>query len=231
MNAMESTSKPRHPSFQVRRFVLIALLALVASAGVTGCQSIYYATMEKFGVEKRDLLKRAVVAARDEQKEAQVEFKDALTRMKEMYGSQGTALESTYSKLKSDLDSCTAQAGDVHKRIRDMDQVANDLFAEWEKEIGQFTNPTFSSESRRQLSDTRSRYSQLATALRSAESTMDPVLRSLTEHVLFLKHNLNAAAIASLKGEATQITTQIDTLIRQMNASINEADAFIKSLK
>ncbi len=228
---MKLTSIIPSPSFRLHRFLLVALLAFAGFVGFTGCQSMYYATMEKFGMEKRDLLKRAVVAARDDQKEAQVEFKDALTRMKEMYGSQGTALESTYSKLKSDLDSCTSQAGDVHKRIQDMDQVANDLFSEWEKEIAQFTNPTFASESRRQLSDTRSRYSQLAAALRSAEATMDPVLRSLTEHVLFLKHNLNAAAIASLKGEATQITTQIDTLIRQMNLSINEADAFIKSLK
>ncbi len=210
---------------------LAALLAVATLAPSTGCQSVYYATMEKFGVEKRDLLKRAVVNARDEQKEAQVEFKDALTRMKEMYGAQGSALESKYGKLKSDLDSCTAQAGDVRKRINDMDKVANDLFVEWEKEIGQFSNPTFASESRRQLSETRSRYSQLASALRSAESRMDPVLKSLTEHVLFLKHNLNAAAIASLKGEATQITSQIDSLLQQMNASIAEADAFIKTLQ
>jgi chromosome segregation ATPase len=210
---------------------LAALLAVATLVPSTGCQSVYYATMEKFGVEKRDLLKRAVVNARDEQKEAQVEFKDALTRMKEMYGAQGSALESKYGKLKSDLDSCTAQAGDVRKRINDMDRVANDLFVEWEKEIGQYTNPTFASESRRQLSETRSRYSQLASALRSAESRMDPVLKSLTEHVLFLKHNLNAAAIASLKGEATQITSQIDSLLQQMNASIAEADAFIKTLQ
>jgi hypothetical protein len=60
---------------------------------------------------------------------------------------------------------------------------------------------------------------------------MDPVLKSLNEHVLFLKHNLNAAAIASLKGEATQITSQIDSLLQQMNASIAEADAFIKTLQ
>jgi hypothetical protein len=210
---------------------LAALLAVATLAPFTGCQSVYYATMEKFGVEKRDLLKRAVVNARDEQKEAQVEFKDALTRMKEMYGAQGSALESKYGKLKSDLDSCTAQAGDVRKRINDMDKVANDLFVEWEKEIGQFSNPTFASESRRQLSETRSRYGQLASALRSAESRMDPVLKSLNEHVLFLKHNLNAAAIASLKGEATQITSQIDSLLQQMNASIAEADAFIKTLQ
>jgi chromosome segregation ATPase len=197
----------------------------------TGCQSTYYATMEKFGYEKRDLLKRAVVKARDEQKEAQTEFKDALTRMKELYAFDGGNLEKTYSKLKSDLDRCSSQAGDVRKRITDMDQVARDLFAEWEKEIGQFSNPTFASDSRRKLTETRARYQQLSSSLESAEATMEPVLKSLSEHVLYLKHNLNAAAIASMKGEATQINGQIDLLIRQMNNSIAEADAFIKTLQ
>lgn len=209
---------------------LLSLALLAAALSFSGCQTAYYATMEKFGYEKRDLLKSAVTKARDEQKDAQVQFKDALTRMKEMYNFQGGDLEKTYSKLKSNLDSCTSQANDVHKRIRDMDQVANDLFAEWEKEAATFTNPTFASDSRRKLADTRSRYAQLAGSLRGAEATMDPVLKSLGEHVLYLKHNLNAAAIASLKGEATNIQGQIDTLLVQMNASIAEADAFLKTL-
>lgn len=216
-----------HP---VLRFLSTHALVL-ALLGLTGCQTVYYATMEKFGVEKRDILRKAVVAARDEQKEAQAEFKDALTRMREMYGAQNSALEAKYSKLKSDFDSCSSQAADVRDRIKRMDRVANDLFSEWEQEIGQFTNPTFASESRRRLSETRSRYATLSSALRSAESSMEPVLKSLSEQVLFLKHNLNAAAIASLKGEASQISTQIDALIRQMQASISEADDFIKSLE
>jgi hypothetical protein len=111
-----------------------------------------------------------------------------------------------------------------------MDQVANDLFAEWEKEAATFTNATFASDSRRKLAETRSRYAQLAASLRAAEATMEPVLKSLGEHVLYLKHNLNAAAIASLKGEAGNIQGQIDSLLVQMNASIVEADAFLKTL-
>ena len=59
---------------------------------------------------------------------------------------------------------------------------------------------------------------------------MEPVLKSFQEHVLYLKHNLNAAAIGSLKGEATRIETQIRDLIVQMNGSIQQADAFIRTL-
>ena len=209
---------------------LVTLALLAAALLPSGCQTAYYATMEKFGYEKRDLLKSAVAKARDEQKDAQVQFKDALTRMKEMYNFQGGDLEKAYSKLKATHDSCSAQAADVRKRIKDMDQVANDLFAEWEKEAATFTNATFASDSRRKLAETRSRYAQLAGSLRGAEATMEPVLKSLGEHVLYLKHNLNAAAIASLKGEAGNIQGQIDSLLAQMNASIIEADAFLKTL-
>jgi hypothetical protein len=203
---------------------LVALLVLV------GCQTAYYGVMETFGIEKRDLLKKAVALARDEQKEAGVEFKDALTRLQELYGTTGTDLEKTYGKLKGDLESCESQAADVKKRIRDMDRVANDLFAEWEKEIGQFTNPTFASDSRRKLGETRGKYSQLASSLNAAEGRMEPVLKSFREHVLYLKHNLNAAAIGSLRGEATNIEAQIGSLLNQMNGSIAEAEAFIRTL-
>ena len=209
------------------RFTLLAVL-LVTLFG--GCQSAYYDVMERFGVEKRDLLKKAVTHARDEQKAAGEEFADALTRLQQAYGGTGTDLEKTYSKLKSSLERCESEAADVKKRIKDMDRVASDLFAEWEGEIGRFSNPTFASDSRRKLSETRSKYQQLSASLRGAESKMEPVLRSFQENVLYLKHNLNAAAIGSLHGESSRIEAQIQTLISEMNSSITEADAFIKTL-
>lgn len=217
---------PTFTPMKVRLFLAALLMTAVA-----GCQTAYYATMEKFGVEKRDLLKRAVEAARGEQKEAQQEFKDALTRLKEMYSFQGGDLEKQYTKLKSEFESCDTQAKDVRKRIKDMDGIASDLFTEWEKEIGQISNTTLASDSRRKLAETKSRYAQLSASLTQSETAMTPVLRSFHDHVLYLKHNLNAAAIGSLKGEATSIQNDIERLITQMNGSIAEADAFIKELK
>ena len=69
----------------MKRLVLgLSLLCWVLSLGA--CRSMMYSTYEKFGVYKRDLLRKQVTAARDEQKQAQQEFKDALTRLKEMTG-------------------------------------------------------------------------------------------------------------------------------------------------
>lgn len=208
---------------------VLPLLLLLSLLG-NGCQSVYYATMEKFGVEKRDLLKKAVINARDSQEEAATQFKDALTRLREMYAVDGGNLEKQYDQLKSDHEAAEKGAAAVQKRIADMDQVATDLFAEWEKEISEFTNPTYASNSRRQLNETRTKYQQLAASVKAAEASMQPVLKQLKEQVLYLKHNLNAAAIGSLRGEAASIQADIARLIDQMNSSVRQADEFIKTL-
>ncbi len=59
---------------------------------------------------------------------------------------------------------------------------------------------------------------------------MDPVLTHLNDNVLFLKHNLNAAAIGGLAADMEGIETDIEQLIADMRASINEADSFLKTL-
>jgi len=211
--------------------LLPALLGAILIFQTAGCSSVYYAAYEKVGVYKRDLLKKRVIEARDDQKEAQVQFKDALTRLKEITKFDGGQAESAYRTLKSEYDDCVKQADVVRGRIREVETVSTDLFAEWEKEIGQIGTPSLASASREQLSATRQRYNELHSALVSAEQTMTPVLKQFNDYVLFLKHNLNAQAIASLKGEATSITTEINRLIEQMNKSIARADEFVKNMQ
>jgi hypothetical protein len=196
-----------------------------------GCRSTYYAAYEKFGVYKRDLLKKRVVEARDDQKKAQEQFKDAMTRLKEITKFEGGALEKRYNSLKSEYEDCGSRAAAVRSRIREVETVSSDLFAEWEKEIQQIGTPSLREASRQQLQTTRQRYNELHTALVSAEQSMEPVLKQFGDYVLFLKHNLNAQAIASLKGESASIQNEIARLIEQMNQSIARADEFIKTMQ
>jgi membrane-bound lytic murein transglycosylase B len=212
---------------RLRAFVGIITLTILAAA----CKSAYYSTWEKFGVYKRDLLKRNVEAARDSQKAAGEQFKDALTRLKEAYGFQGGELEKTYSTLQHDYDRSVDRANEVHKRVKSVETVANDLFTEWEKEIKEISSENLRDDSRQKLRETRARYEQMHTALKRAEKSMDPVLTRFHDQMLYLKHNLNAAAIASLKGESTDIQAEISRLLQDMNQAIAQADQFIGTLK
>ncbi len=217
---------PMKNPFSTTVIPLLGCLVLLA-----GCRSTYYAAYEKFGVHKRDLLKKEVANARDEQAQAQEQFKDAMTRLKEITHFTGGDLEKNYNALKDDYDGCVTRADSVRKRVREVETVSTDLFAEWEKEIGQIGTPTLRDASRQQLATTRQRYQALHGALLNAEQSMDPVLRQFNDYVLYLKHNLNAQAIASLRTEATSIQTEISALLERMNQSIARADEFIKSMQ
>lgn len=189
-----------------------------------------YSTYEKFGVYKRDLLAKKVTAARDEQKGAQQEFKDALTRLKELTGFEGGKLEKEYRSLQSNYDDAASRVTAVHKRIKDVETIAQDLFAEWEKENGQIQTESLRRTSRQQLNETRIRYDQMLAALKDAEGSMDPVLGKLHDYVLALKHSLNAQAVASLQGESIKIQDDISKLLAEMNASIARADEFVQAM-
>lgn len=214
----------------MKRGLALLSLLIVPLLALTSCKSVYYGAYEKFGVYKRDLLKKRVTAARDEQQAASVEFKDALTRLKELTKFDGGKLEARYRQLQGDYDDCAKRVEAVRSRIRDVESVAEDLFAEWEKEIKQIGTDSLRANSRRQLGDTRVRYDEMISALKKAEATMPPVLAKFYDYVLALKHTLNAAAISSLQGESAIIQADITRLIGDMSNSIARADEFLKGL-
>ena len=205
-------------------------LLLVSILSLTACQNMVYSAYEKVGVYKRDLLKKNVLAARDEEKKAQVEFKDALTRLKELIGFQGGDLEKKYRQLQSDYDDAASRVTTVHKRVADVEKVAGDLFLEWDRENRQIETDSLRRTSRDQMTETQRRYNEMIAALKHAESRMDPVLHKLRDYVLVLKHSLNAQAIAALGGESVKIQSDITRLLDDMSASIAQADEFVRQM-
>lgn len=206
---------------------LMTVLALLA---LTGCQSMYYKTMEKFGVEKRDIMVSRVKDARDSQRDAKQEFADALEQFKSVVSLKGGDLEAKYNKLSAALQKSETRAADVRNRIDAVEDVSEALFREWKAELKQYSNADLRRSSEQQLADARARYQELMAAMKKAESRIDPVLQPLRDQVLFLKHNLNAKAIGSLTDEVAAVGAKVDDLIRDMEASIREADAFIATL-
>ncbi len=213
----------------MKYFLLWMLAALVVFNA--GCEQAYYGTMEKFGVHKRDILVERVEESKDAQQQAKEQFSSALERFSEVLGFQGGELEEKYDALKEQYDKSKARAERVSSRIRQVEDVAEDLFDEWSDEIELYTNEDMKRTSKQTLERTRDNYEQLIRAMKKAESKMLPVLDAFRDQVLFLKHNLNAQAVASLKSELVSIEADIAVLIKEMEASIAEADEFIKQMK
>lgn len=214
----------------ITQFLTCMMFLTVSMALCQSCSSMYYAAWEQVGKHKRDLLRDNVSAVRDEQMEATEQFKDALTRLKELTGFHGGDLEETYNALKADYEECKEKAEAVKVRIEKIDHIASDLFEEWNQEIETISSTDLRRKSRKKLKLTKERYARLYRAMEKSENRLDPVLTQLRDQVIYLKHNLNAQAIAGLQAEVSSIELDVRDLIRDMETSIAQADEFIKAL-
>ena len=200
-------------------------------AALCGCTSLNYKMQEKFlGNEKRDILVSRVGKANDAQKETQEVFKDALEQFNSVVQFDGGNLQKQYDKMSAQLERCEGRAEAVHTRIADVDRVARDLFREWAAEAKQFKNAEFRRDSEAKLRETQRNYERMLGAMRNAEEKIEPVLSVFRDQVLYLKHNLNAKALASLQDETARIETDVNGLIKDLSAAIAEADRFIQAM-
>jgi hypothetical protein len=209
---------------------VLVLLVLAAVVALPACDSIYYKTMKKFGVEKRDILVKRVRAARESQQKGKEEFKSALDRFKSVVATEGGTLEQKYNALNRELERSEDRANEIHDRVKSVKDVADDLFKEWERELGQYEDPRLRTESERELRETKRRAQTVITAMENAEKRVDPVLQPLRDRVLFLKHNLNAAAVGALDRELLALQTNVDALVAGLESSIAEAETFINQM-
>jgi len=215
----------------MRNRAVIGFLSVILMLLLTvGCQKAYYNTMEKFGVHKRDIMVDRVEEARDSQEDAKEQFQSALEQFTTVLDFKGGKLEDKYKTLQAEYDKSEAKAADVTKRIDAVEDVSEALFDEWENELDQYTNSSLRRDSERKMVQTRRQYEQLIKAMRKAEAKINPVLRAFHDQVLYLKHNLNAQAIASLQSELVTVEDDIADLVQEMEKSIGEANSFIKTM-
>ncbi len=214
-------SAARGSSFSV---IIAACLLL------SGCQSAYYGALERIGIEKRDVLVSRVESAQGSQKEAQQEFRSALEEFQSVVGFDGGDLEDQYDRLADAYDDANDQAEDVRERIEAVEDVGEALFAEWTDELDRYQDQGLRRQSESRLRETRGQFDALVKTMNRAAERMGPVLAVLQDQVLYLKHNLNARAIASLEVERANLEQRVETLIVDMENAIQEAERFINAM-
>jgi Protein of unknown function (DUF2959) len=212
----------------LRSIVLIPCVLLVLL--LSGCKSTYYKTMRTLGKEKRDILVQRIKDAKKDQDQTKQQLQTTMESFQALTGFQGGSLEKSYKRLNSDYESAASQAGKLHDKVQSIDQVSKDLFNEWQGEINDMDNGKLKSQDTVMLRNAKSRQATYMRAMRATEDRITPVLKSFRDQVLFLKHNLNARAIGSLKTTSAGLQNDVADLIQSIDASSQEADKLISSL-
>jgi ElaB/YqjD/DUF883 family membrane-anchored ribosome-binding protein len=136
-----------------------------------------------------------------------------------------------YEKLNAAYERSAAQAAEIESKVDKVTVAANDLLQEWRKELQDYHDPRMRRMAEVKFDQTRAQAERLIASMRTVEGRTKPVLALFHDQVLFLKHNLNARAISSLDRERVRIEGDVNRLIAEMQAAIDEAEAFIQALQ
>jgi Protein of unknown function (DUF2959) len=212
----------------VRRVVSLSLIAFVVL--LSGCHSTYYKAMSTLGKEKRDILVSRIKDAKKDQDQTKQKLQTTMESFQALTGFKGGSLEKSYKRLNGDYENAASQADKLHDKIQSIDQVSNDLFKEWQGEINAMDNNKLKSQDSVMLRNAKTRQATYMRAMRRTEEQITPVLKAFQDQVLFLKHNLNARAIGSLKNTSAGLQSDVAGLVQSIDASSQEADKLISSL-
>lgn len=211
-----------------RLFKMCALFLALLS--LTACSSVYFNAMEKVGVYKREILVDRINDTSKAQSKGKEELVSAMDRFKQVVTVEPSKLEKTYEHLNSAYDDAKSAAKDIREKIEAVETVANALFDEWEEELQSYSDPSLRDKSKANLTKTKRRYADYLASAKASEKKLHPALSAMQDQVLFLKHNLNMTAISSIKTEVTNIDKDVTAILQSIDASMKEAENFIKEL-
>jgi len=212
------------------KIVFTICLALVLSACGT-VEKAQYSVLEKVGIHKRDILVDRIQDTSKTQEETKQQFQSAYDELASLVKIDGGDLEQKYKRMAKAVRASEDQAEELDDRIKSVNDVANDLFEEWQLELNGYQSASLRRVSETNLNTTKQRYAAIYKKMQISQQRVEPVLKVLQDNTLYLKHNLNARAVNSLSGEVLVIEDKVALLIQQMEASINESKNFIDAMQ
>jgi hypothetical protein len=207
------------------------LIALVLILGSMGCNnSLGYSFQEAMGTPKRQVMLSRVQDTRDSMKETKKTFASAMQQFGSVYKESGSKLENKYLILKKEYDTCNSKASELRGQISNVKSIGQVLFQEWQKELDEFTNEQMRKLSEVKMQQTREKYVIMVDSMDRVSARMTPVMSSMNDQLLNIKHSLNALIVVSLEEELAQLRGHMDSLMTDIDASVNHCNAFIGSM-
>ena len=204
---------------------------LLAAIAVGGCASAKYSALEKVGIHKRDILVDGVEDARDSQSETREHLVSAYEELSALIDHDGGELEKQYKRLNKEVERARDATEELDDKLKSIDRVSEDLFEEWESELDLYSSQALRNDQAKKLAESRKQFKHMRDRMQVARNRVDPVMAVLNDNVLYLKHSLNAQAVAALRGEAASLEGDVEVLIRDMQVAIDEANAFISKMR
>lgn len=135
------------------------------------------------------------------------------------YGAAATAVDASGKQLLA-----------FDQEVKKMKALADPVFKRWATDLDTFTSLELRLRSQNRLAQTRERYDAIVTTVEPAQAAFVAVQKQLSDCVLFLKHDLNAASAAALRQDVATISAATQTLDAQLLACQSAAQEYVAAV-
>lgn len=121
------------------------------------------------------------------------------------------------------------QAKELERSIAPMKASGEALFQRWTNDLESFRSASMRARSAERLAQTRARYDAIVASVEPAFERMQELNVLLGDSVLFLANDLNAGAIADLRGDIEAMLASAKELSGQLDVCLSAADGYMRS--
>jgi len=141
-----------------------------------------------------------------------------------------TDRKSAYKKLNKEIEDTKAKRAEIPKQVDEATAEADTLFKGWADSAAGISDPALKEKSQKRLTDAKARLVEIQAGARKAGTLYNTFMKSLGDRVTFLGHDLNDAAIASLKPESAKLNSQATELYAAIDKVTGAVSSSIAAL-
>jgi hypothetical protein len=141
---------------------------------------------------------------------------------------EGDAVKA-HEELEDAIDSSDDQANDLRRSIEKMQAAAEPVFDQWTKDLEAYSNPEMRQRSQARLSAARERYDTVVAAVEPVLVEYETINANLRDHILFLSHDLNAEAVATIQEDVRKVSKEASDLDGAFNSAKAATRSYVES--
>lgn len=202
----------------------LALLAALALASAAGAQS-------NEGVKQIERLVKASGNTVKAIGETKVQLMKTMDVYNGLMADDAKDRKKLYSSLQKEMETTDKRRAKIGEEAAGMKAEADTLFKQWADSTAAIENPDLRQRSQERLNATKASYAEIEAVGQKAADLYGPFMKDLQDQITFLGHDLNPAAVASLKPEAAKLNEQAEKLVKSIDDTIATANQRIGALR
>lgn len=209
---------------RLRQGILTGGLAVA----LAGCSGMYHAAIEQLGWEPQDILVNRVTIARDCQAAARNQFDRLVSLVRDLVTDDSEEAAQRVNALRSAYADAEIRAREVRARVAKVAAAGSAVFDERRRADAAIRDPAARERAMQRTAQAEARYGEMLTTMRQAADATGPALAAVQAALASLGPQPSDDAVGALHGAVADVDATVAALVRDLDQSIAEADAFVQ---